>query len=325
MKAAIVLNSDSATFLRQAGEIGRLMGGLDSIQEAELWLFHHTQHPPDISGLPFGVGRIWLIPIKKASAAEAYLSQLEQMFQRHSVELLFLADDDLGCELATRLALRLGGSSCLQAESARISQAGLSVQRPAYGHNMTASFLLTKTPYCLCPAKSGGSPAKPVAAGEVRLERADLDQAATPWVVEAEISPMVEQTALDEAEVVLAVGLGVGNRDNLEKLGRVAQALGAEIGVSRPVAMNGWAAMDRLIGASGKVLAPSVCLIAGVSGSSVFSYGIRASDFIVAVNTDAQAPIFKMADVGLVGDMMDILPKLAELAVSSSSKKGGVK
>lgn len=320
MKAALVLNADSPCFLQHAGEMGRLLDGLDPAPETELWLFHHCRAPRTIPDLSGRVDRVWLIPVKTTLAAEAYLSLLERMFHSGPVDALMLSGDDLGGELAVRLAHRLGGASCLDVEAIGADNAGLTIRRPAYGHNMTALFRPTRKPCCLCPARSGGPPAETVEAGALSPRTVDLEPEATPWVKEARLTPVQVRADLEEAGFVLAVGQGVGSRENLEKLGRMAEALGAEIGVSRPVAMNGWADMDRLIGASGKVLSPSLCLAAGVSGSSVFTYGIRNSDFIVAVNTDADAPIFDTADVGLVGEMMDVVAELAELAVSSINK-----
>ena len=322
MKAAVVLNADSPSLFQQAGEIDRLREGLELRDGAELWLFKGARQPRMIPDLAGGLREIELIRVENAPAAESYLGLLEQMAKRKSVRLFLFGNDDLGSELAPRLAYRLGGSCCLQAESCRATENGLRVGRPAYNHNMAAEFDLTRAPFCLSPARSGGPPAPATALRPGTTETEGLIQPQTPWLHEAETTPAPGQSALDRASTVLAVGLGAAGPENLGRLDRIAGALGAELGVSRPVAMNGWAPMERFIGASGKVLAPSLCLAAGVSGSAVFGYGIQNSDFIVAVNTDPEAPIFDLADVGVVDDMMEVLTELAKLAESNGNEAG---
>jgi electron transfer flavoprotein alpha subunit len=92
----------------------------------------------------------------------------------------------------------------------------------------------------------------------------------------------------------------------------VAGLTGGEVGVSRPAAMNAWAPMERLIGVSGAMVAPEICITAGVSGAAAFYSGIEKSRFIVAVNTDEKAPIMKKADVAIVDDFVPVLEALGK-------------
>ncbi len=317
MKTALILNADSPAVLQQAGDINRLLDELNPGPEVEMWLFHGPTPPAAIPEPAGRVRRIELIRVEEPDVGESYLGLLEQMFRRRPVRMALFGGDDLGRELATRTAYRLGGSSCLQVQSARLREDEVTVERLAYDHNLAARFVLSKAPFCLSPARSGARPAEP-GTGDDRVSRADgLVQPRAPWILDRTIGEVEAQGSLEKAEVILALGQGVGSRKNLERLEPVARALGAEIGVSRPVAMNGWFPLDRLIGASGKVLSPSVCLAAGVSGSGAFGYGIRNSDFIVALNTDEKAPIFDQADVGLAEDLMGALSLLAELVESN--------
>jgi electron transfer flavoprotein alpha subunit len=85
--------------------------------------------------------------------------------------------------------------------------------------------------------------------------------------------------------------------------------------------MNAWTDMNRLIGASGQIISPKLCIVAGVSGTAVFSVGIKNSEFIVAVNTDSNAPIFQMAHVGIVGDLQGVLSELAKVITAEKAIK----
>jgi electron transfer flavoprotein alpha subunit len=135
------------------------------------------------------------------------------------------------------------------------------------------------------------------------------------------ITPEVSESGLSHAERVLAVGQGVNSRENMEILENIADTLGAHLGASRPVVMNAWAGMDRLIGVSGLILSPRLCIAAGVSGAGPFMAGIQNSGFIAAINTDGSAPVFKLAHAGIVDDMFAVLPALQKLIKTRQTQK----
>ncbi|WP_140919070.1 electron transfer flavoprotein subunit alpha/FixB family protein [Limnobaculum xujianqingii] len=143
------------------------------------------------------------------------------------------------------------------------------------------------------------------------------------WLIEHQVSIPEEQPLLNRAERVLAIGQGAGNSQNVQRLNEIAQVLGAQLGVSRPVAMNAWSSMSTMLGMSGALVAPEVCITAGVSGAAAFSVGIRHSKFIVAINTDPDAAIFSQADVGIVDDMNTVLEALVA-CVQQSNIRGMV-
>ena len=159
MKVAVVLWAGAPAILRQAGEIKTLLA--DSAQEpaqVELWLLHHSHPPefiPDIAGPVSGIN---LIAVENPPSPESILPRLEQLYHRQPVDLLLFASDGLGAELATRLAYRLNGSSCLKVEQLTIEPQTVAVDRAAYGHHMNARFRLRLKPYCLSAAKVQGRP-----------------------------------------------------------------------------------------------------------------------------------------------------------------------
>jgi electron transfer flavoprotein alpha subunit len=115
---------------------------------------------------------------------------------------------------------------------------------------------------------------------------------------------------LSRADVIVAVGRGIGKQENLGLVEELAAALGGQLAASRPVCDNEWLPMDRQIGSSGQTVAPRLYLAVGISGAIQHLVGMKNSGTIVAINKDANAPIFSVADYGIVGDLFEVVPAL---------------
>ena len=393
MKTAVVLQADSPSFQRHAGEIDLILKDISTfslLDDVALWLFYREpqyetgsagfaglaeSNPPRSETLQIpqfncNVTAIKQILLGNIYFPESILHALVHLANQDPVDLFCFSSDGLGEELATRLAFRLGGSSCLQVmqvESCRISssltvdakrdvkqidpqgdagdqrndqknadqtdQKGrinpLAVIKPVYGNNLNAKFLLNAAPYCLSPAKLSGSQIKmvpfeggmdaPAALEPNRGEYGDKGHAYN-WVIDWVVLPPEADTGLSSADLILVVGQGAKEKKTVDQLHRIADTLGAELGASRPVVMNAWTDMNRLVGASGLILSPKCCIAAGVSGTAVFSVGIKNSDFIVAINTNSAAAIFQLADVGIVGDLKAVLTELEQLILAEKLK-----
>jgi electron transfer flavoprotein alpha subunit len=117
---------------------------------------------------------------------------------------------------------------------------------------------------------------------------------------------------LSAAEMIVAVGRGIKEKENLPLVEDLANALGAELAASRPICDNGWLPMERQVGSSGQTVSPKVYIAVGISGAIQHLVGMKGAKTIVAINKDENAPIFEVADYGVVGDLFEVLPALTE-------------
>ena len=151
----------------------------------------------------------------------------------------------------------------------------------------------------------GGSDAAPVF--EVNLNSDDIKSSSEPEFQES--SSGVDLTA---ANVIVSVGRGIESQDNIPMVESLAEAMGAEIASSRPVVDMGWLPSYRQVGSSGQVVSPNLYFSVGISGAIQHVVGMKGSKNIIAINKDEEAPIFEIADYAVIGDLMEIVPKLTE-------------
>ena len=117
---------------------------------------------------------------------------------------------------------------------------------------------------------------------------------------------------LTAAEIIVSVGRGIKEKENIPIVEELAKALGAELAASRPICDSGWLPMERQVGSSGQTVSPKIYLAVGISGAIQHLVGMKGAKTIVAINKDANAPIFEVADYGIVGDLFEVVPALVE-------------
>jgi electron transfer flavoprotein alpha subunit len=153
-------------------------------------------------------------------------------------------------------------------------------------------------------AAKGGSPA-PIEAVAVQLDAAAIRERP-----EAPFQGARQAVDLSQAERIVAVGRGIKGQEHLQVAEQLAEALTAELAASRPICDAGWMAMERQVGSSGQTVAPKLYIALGISGAIQHVVGMKGSRTIVAINKDADAPIFEVADYGIAGDLFEVVPAI---------------
>ncbi len=146
----------------------------------------------------------------------------------------------------------------------------------------------------------------------IRTLAVELDPSRIRTQTEAPYQEAKDSVDLSSAEIIVSVGRGIQDPGNIPQAEELAKALGAELAASRPICDNGWLPLDRQIGSSGQTVSPNLYLALGISGAIQHVVGMKGAKTIVAVNKDEGAPIFEIADYGIVGDLFDVVPALIE-------------
>ena len=212
------------------------------------------------------------------------------------------------------LAARLDRALVTDAIGARVDNGGLVFTRQMFQGKVNADVVLDGPPPHIATFQIGAfrsdAVRKGAAAAPARTVPAAVDTAAIRQRPEAPFREAKQAVDLTQAERIVSVGRGIKGADHIPLAQQLATALGAELAASRPICDAGWVPMERQIGSSGQTVAPKLYLALGISGAIQHVVGMKGARTIVAVNKDADAPIFEVADYGIVGDLFEVVPAI---------------
>ena len=187
---------------------------------------------------------------------------------------------------------------------------GLTVTREMYGSKVETTVDVDGDRFVLTVRGGEWSPATGVGDAAVDTVAVDLPESGARVTGFEEVGG--GDVDIADADVLVSVGRGIEEEENIELVEELADALGATLSASRPIVDSGWLPKNRQVGQSGKVVTPDVYVAVGISGAVQHVAGMKGSDTIIAINTDPNAPIFDIADYGIVGDLFDVVPELID-------------
>ena len=249
---------------------------------------------------------------------DAYAEGFTKLIEKHKPSVLLLGATNEGRDLGPRVACRVGTGLTADCTGLGIDEATgyVAWTRPTFGGNVLATIL--------CPDSRPQM-------GTVRpgvFQRPELDKSRTGNLIRenihvkekdirTKILDIVRETAekaasLEEAEIIVAAGRGVGSKENMRLVEDLADTLGGLVGASRGAIDEGWLPLDRQIGQSGRTVSPKLYIACGISGAIQHLVGMTSSECIIAIDKDPEAHIFKVANYGIIGDLNELLPIMTE-------------
>jgi electron transfer flavoprotein alpha subunit len=269
----------------------------------------------------FGAAKVY---VAEDAALEAPLPQprvdvLAQLVRDKEIDTVLFANSVLAADVAAGLAARLDAGVNWDLVDLTSEDGKLVGKRPALQDSVYVDVGWTSEPRIALfrsgtfdPAASGGS-------AEIEDIQVSLEDFSTKAKMIDQAHEESEGPSIEDADVIVAGGRGLGGPENFTLVEELAKALGGAVGATRAVVDAGWYPYATQVGQTGKTVSPKLYIACGISGAIQHKVGMQSSGVIVAINKDANAPIFEFSDLGVVGDVHEIVPKLTELVRARKS------
>ncbi len=271
------------------------------------------------------IGHIWNVEhdLLERYTADGYASACQQLVEKIKPSVVLFPHTYQVRDFAPKLATRFSQVLISDVISARLDAGALVYVRQFFQGKLSGDIRANGT----------GPHFASIQAGAFRADALETSATAAPSEV---FSPVMDATMIRQrpeapfreaaravdlttAEIIVSVGRGIKEQSNIPVVEELAKALGAELAASRPICDAGWLPMERQVGSSGQTVAPKMYVAVGISGAIQHLVGMKGAKTIVAINKDANAPIFEVADYGIVGDLFEVVPALVDAVNKAKS------
>lgn len=304
MKALLFIETDKEKVLGGSLELISALKSLDA--EGTALIVGNRTAADTVAALGIPV-----IFIDAATDCDTLTEVLSQTVKEENPDIVLLANTVLSKNLAPRIAGRMSLGCVSDVIGVTKTDGKVMYTRPAYGGTVLEHIEVEGT--AVVTIRNGSFP-KPESASNAGVTEKKIE--IPEEVIKAKIIDTVKEISesvnLEEAQVIVSGGRGMGNAENFKLVEELADVLGGVVGGTRPAIEEGWISRAHQVGQSGKVVAPKLYIACGISGATQHTSGMSGSNYIVAINKDEDAPIFEIANVGIVGNVNDILPAIIE-------------
>lgn len=255
--------------------------------------------------------------------SDAFVAALGQVVTQEKPEVVLWSHTYQTRDYAPRLAARVGKALIPDCVGTKTQDGALVFVRPMFQGKFVADVLPNGDGPRFASVQIGAYRADSATRGTIRATTrsisVSIDALAVRQKPEEPFKEAKQAVDLTQAERIVAVGRGIKDQEHISVAQELAKLLDAELAASRPICDSGWLPMDRQIGSSGQTVAPKLYVALGISGAIQHLVGMKGAQTIVAINKDADAPIFEVADYGIVGDLFEIVPALIEVLAENGS------
>ena len=266
----------------------------------------------------YGADRCYLMrdPVLQGYRNEPFTKGLTDLVNTHQPEILLLGATTMGRDLAGSVATTLGTGLTADCTELNIDGRALAATRPTFGGSLLCTIMTlayrpqmaTMRPRTAAMPRRDDGRSGDIVTMALGMVETDIVTKLLDFIPDTNRNTV----NLAYADIIVTAGKGLKNADNCKLVWELARVLGAEVGATRAVTQAGWLDAERQVGQTGKTVRPKLYIAAGVSGAIQHRVGMEASDVIVAINTDPNAPIFDFAHHGIVGNAMQVLPVLTQ-------------
>ncbi|MGV8982340.1 electron transfer flavoprotein subunit alpha/FixB family protein [Clostridium sp.] len=304
MKALLFIETDGEKVLGASLELISAVRELDA--EAEALVVGNRAAADTVAALGIPV-----IFTEMATDCDTLTEVLSETVKQQSPDLVLFANTALSKDIAPRIAGRMDLGCVSDVIGMNKTDGKVIYTRPAYGGTILERIEVEGTAVVTVRKGSFSKPEAGLNAG-VTEKKVEIPATAVKAKIVDRVKEMCESVNLEEAQVIVSGGRGMGNIENFGLVEELARVLGGVVGATRPPIESDWICRTHQVGQSGKIVAPKLYIACGISGATQHTSGMSGSKYIVAINKDEEASIFDIADIAIIGNALEILPVMIE-------------
>ena len=269
----------------------------------------------------YGAAKVYRCKSAPEGLAQPIVDVMAKVITDNSIGYALFGGGLLGFEIGAGLTARLGAGVTMEVTAVKVQDGKLVAERPVLQDSAIVDVGYVSEPGIIIGRLNAFDLGEP---GDGTAEVEDVEVELSDWSTKATMvtrgEARGEDVNIEDADILVGGGRGLGEKDNFQLAEDLATAMGGAVAATRAVVDAGWYPYSTQIGQTGKTVAPKLYLAAGISGAIQHKVGMQSSENILAINKDQNAPIFEFCDLGIVGDLHKIMPKLTE---AIKAKKGG--